>query len=351
MDNGGEKSKFSHLFVRPASTMGQVISILDAGAEQIALVVDSDERLLGVVTDGDIRRALIDGSTLDAPVETFMKSEFVWLPASASTEEALQQMRLQTLQHLPLLDDSRKLQRLVSLKELMKPQSLPNHVVLMAGGTGLRLRPHTDSKPKPMLDVGGRPMLQIILERCISAGLQSFSLSVGYLKEQVKDHFGDGSQWGVSIAYLEESEPLGTVGALSLLPNRPSEPLLVMNGDVLTKLPLTRLLEFHAENSADATLCVREYEYEIPFGVVNTNGMYLRSFTEKPRVAHQVSAGIYVLNPGMLDLIPAQQRLDMPALLESALARNARLMVFPVHEYWQDVGTEPALLEAIGEWA
>jgi NDP-sugar pyrophosphorylase family protein len=216
----------------------------------------------------------------------------------------------------------------------------------MAGGQGKRLMPLTESRPKPMVDIGGKPLLEIILERCIAAGFRDFYISVNYLKHHIIDHFEDGSKWNVSIRYLEELEPLGTAGPLRLLPERPDVAVLVMNGDVLSSLDLAGLLRFHGDNEASATMCVRTHETQIPFGVVRSQGIHLESFDEKPVLTHFVNAGIYVIAPEILDLIPEGRRYDMPDLLVGAQNVNLPVAVFPIHEYWIDVGNHRALAQA-----
>jgi NDP-sugar pyrophosphorylase family protein len=202
-----------------------------------------------------------------------------------------------------------------------------------------------------MLPVGDRPMLEIAVERCVKAGFRELFVSVNYLKEQIIDHFGEGSRWGADLRYLAEVEPLGTAGSLGLLPNRPDRPVLVMNGDVLSRVDFAALLKFHESHQVAATLCVRAHETQIPFGVIHTEGVHVKSVEEKPVLTHYVNAGIYLVNPELLDLLPADQPCDMPELLELALAQNLKVAVFPLHEYWLDVGTHGRLDQAKKEWS
>lgn len=340
----------ANYLVGPTCTIKEVVAVIDRGAVQIALVINEEGRLLGTVTDGDIRRALLRGEGLDVPVQKIMHREFRFLPASASEENALALMRRHTLHQIPALDDLGRIVRLFLLEDLIKPKSLPNLVVIMAGGEGKRLRPLTDACPKPMLRVGGRPLLEIILEQCIEAGFRDFYFAVNYLKEQIKDYFQNGGRWQVKIDYLEENQPLGTAGALSLLPRQPVAPLLVLNGDVLTRVDYTRLLRFHAEQGAAATLCVREYTTQIPYGVVRLDDLRVLTLEEKPVLSHYVNAGIYLLNPGLLELVPNDRFFDMPQLLEHAVQRDHCVSAFPIHEYWLDVGLPETLERAHGEW-
>jgi len=338
------------LMMRPSASLREAIAIIDRGTVQIALVTDTDHRLLGTVTDGDIRRGLLRGETLDTPVERVMNRAFRCLPTTARGSEALALMRQELLHQIPIVDAQGRVVRLFLLEELLRPRTLPNAVVLMAGGEGKRLRPLTEDCPKPMLPVGGKPLLEILLEQCIDAGFRHFYLSVNYLKHRIQDHFGDGSRWKVAIQYLEEDRPLGTAGALSLLPQRPVHPLLVMNGDVLTRVDFNQLLRFHAEHQSAATLCVREHTTQIPYGVVHIEDIRVLMLEEKPVLHHYVNAGIYVLNPEVLDLLSPDQPCDMPQLLEQALQHKYGVNAFPIHEYWLDVGQPETFERANGEW-
>ena len=336
--------------VRPDASLREVIEIIDRGAAQIALVTDAENKLLGVITDGDIRRAMLRDESLMSFAENIMFRDFRSLPSSSTNEEALAFMRRETLHQIPALDEQGRVVRLFLLEDLIKPKKRKNPVVIMAGGEGKRLRPLTENCPKPMLLVGGKPLLEIILEQCIDAGFQHFYFSVNYLKEQIKDHFGDGKRWHVHIDYLEETQPLGTAGALSLLPQKPTEPLLVLNGDVLTRVDYGRLLRFHDEHQSAATLCVREHTTQIPFGVVRMNDLHVLTLEEKPVMSHYVNAGIYLLDPALLDLVPQDRFFDMPTLLEKAMQHQHRVSAFPIYEYWLDVGHPETFERAHGEW-
>jgi NDP-sugar pyrophosphorylase family protein len=313
------------------------VEIIDRGAAQIALVTESD-RLIGIVTDGDVRRGLLRGESLEATVTNIMQQDFRSLPASATAAEALAFMQRETLHQIPALDETGKVVHLFLLEDLIKPQRLPNSVVIMAGGEGKRLRPLTSNCPKPMLHVAGEPILEIILKQCLDAGFDHFYFAVNYLKEQIQSHFQDGSTWGARIQYLEEVKPLGTAGALSLLPQRPDHPFLVLNGDVLTRVDYAHLLRFHADHQSTATLCVREYSTQIPYGVVRMDDLKVVALEEKPLLTHYVNAGIYLLNPDMLDLVPKDVFFDMPQLLETAAQQGKPVSAFPIYEYWLDIG-------------
>ncbi len=338
------------LYVQPETTAIQAMRIIDQGSAQIALVVDENQHLLGTLTDGDIRRGLLQGETLDTPVFRLMNRRFRFVSTNDNEKSILEMMRRESLPQIPILNEDGRVVQLLLLKELINPPQLNNTVVIMAGGKGTRLRPHTEHCPKPMLHVDNKPILEILLEQYIARGFYTFYFSVNYLKEQIIDHFDDGSRWGVSIQYLMENEPLGTAGSLKLLPKSVTLPFLVINGDVLTRLDPRQLLKFHNEHQAQATLCVREHALTVPFGVVKSEGVELAGFEEKPTYSHQVNAGVYVIDPKLLTLLPCQQFTDMPNLLLAAKDVGYRVTVCPIHEYWLDVGQLESLRKADCEW-
>ena len=341
--------------IATGASLRDAINAIDRGGVRIALMVDGEGRLVGTLTDGDIRRCLLRGLDLASPASGVVQRRFQAARGAMLRAEARALLRRHSIDQLPVIDGEGRLVGLYLLDDLLDQPAagLPNPVVLMAGGRGTRLRPLTDHCPKPMLRVAGKPILESILEQCIASGLQEFHFAVNHLKEQIRDHFGDGSRWGVRIQYIEETSPLGTAGALQLLPDedRRGSPLLVMNGDVLTRLNLAQLLEFHASHGAAATLCVRSHDVVIPFGVVEAEGVELVGFREKPVLRHQVNAGIYVLEPSLLDHIPPGEAMDMPSLLLAARAAQQRVAVCPIHEYWCDIGRPETLQQAHEDWA
>ena len=338
------------LLISKTTSILEAMRIIGEGAAQVALVVDENKKLLGTITDGDIRRGLLRGETLNSEAANVMNSEFKFADSKLSTDVIIKTMQSYSLRQMPMLDDEKKVVDILLLDKLLTPEKLANPIVIMAGGKGTRLRPITNTCPKPMLKVNGKPILQILIEECVSYGLQNFYISVNYLKEQIIDYFGDGSEWGVNIKYIIEGNPLGTAGSLSLLPKDIKKPILVMNGDVLTRLNPTKLIRFHEDNNSVATLSVREHKTIIPFGVVNTNEIELESFTEKPQYTHLVNAGVYIINPEVLELIPKNVAMDMPTLLQEVKNKGKSVNVFPIHEYWVDVGRPETMEEAQVKW-
>lgn len=340
------------VLIKKNSSLKQTIEVIDKAALQIALVADESYRLLGVVTDGDIRRALIKGLSLDTPIERVMNRNAKTLRDDSSKSQQLALLRRYKVLHLPLVDDDGKVTGLATLRDLYQPEMLCNPVVLLAGGLGSRLRPLTDDCPKPLLEIGGKPILLTIIESLAKAGFNDFYIAVHYLSEQIKAYFGDGEQWDVRIRYIEEKEPLGTAGAIGLLPDDLSDlPILVMNGDILTQVDFQNLMRYHDEQQAYATLCVRQYEYQIPYGVVSLDEHTVTGIREKPVQRCFSSAGIYVLDRGFVADIRQQGRCDIPDLLNQCIDGKRLVCSYPIHEYWLDIGREADFLRAQGEFS
>ncbi|QWV95972.1 nucleotidyltransferase family protein [Geomonas nitrogeniifigens] len=330
--------RWQKTIVGPDTTIRDTIGVIDESALQIALVLDADRKLLGTITDGDIRRGILKGVPLTGPARSIMNATPVVAMTNDSRDTILATMRSRKIHQIPVVDGHGTLVGVEFLDELLQPVKRENTVVLMAGGLGTRLMPLTNDCPKPLLKIGSKPILEIILENFIDQGFCKFFISVNYKAEMIESHFGDGSRWGVEIDYLRETERMGTAGALSLLPGSIAQPLLVMNADLLTKVNFGHLLNFHTEHNAKATLCVRDYDYQIPYGVVRIDKHRLTAIEEKP--VHQcfVNAGIYVLEPETLLLLPRNTFFDMPSLLCKLIEHQHETAVFPVREYWMDIG-------------
>ncbi len=321
------------------ATFQRAIEILDRAALRIALVVDSDGRLMGTLTDGDVRRALLKQLPLSTSVKEVMNSAPRTAEQSWSEARILSLMEEFDLLHVPILDHERKVIGLANLHDLLNKRRYDNPVFLMAGGFGTRLRPLTKNCPKPMLKVGGKPILEQILKNFIEAGFHRFFISTHFMPEVIRDYFGNGQKWGVSIRYVHEPVPLGTGGALGLLPHDEIDsPVFVMNGDLLTSLNLHGFLDFHKSHKGLATMCVREYEHQVPYGVITNDGNKLVSMIEKPVQRFFINAGIYLLSPDLVRSVAPGKRIDMPTLLEQQIDSGLSVNIFPVHEYWLDIG-------------
>ena len=321
---------------------------LDQSALQIALVISADGRLLGTLTDGDIRRGLLRGLNLESPIESVVNYHPFVVPPTLGRDMVLELMQVNHLRQLPVVDADHRVVGLHLWDEIAAP-SLPNSIVIMAGGLGTRLRPHTENCPKPMLQVAGKPMLEYIIERAKADGFEHVIIAVQYLGHMIEDHFGDGERFGVRIEYLREPTPLGTAGALSLLAPRPTLPFIVTNGDVLSDIRYGELLDFHVRHAAVATMAVRLHEWQHPFGVVQTQGVDIVGFEEKPVARTHINAGIYALSPEALDGMAANFHCDMPTLFEQLQAEGKRTVAYPMHEPWLDVGRPDDLNRANAE--
>lgn len=337
----GKKSKMfdvNNIVVNKSDTVLKALELLDLYALRIVLVVDENQHLLGSITDGDIRRGLLKGQDLTASVETIMHMTPYSIDKGSLTDRQIFEiMREKRYLALPVLKDG-QLVNIITLDDLIRTKRKENPVFIMAGGFGTRLRPLTDKCPKPMLPVGGKPLLETIISSLKEQGFYKFFISTHYLPEIIHEHFGNGEKLDVQIQYVHESEPLGTGGAISLLPKDQIDlPFIVINGDVLTNMNFNKLIDFHSHQSAVATMCVREFQYQIPYGVVNSAKNVIQGMTEKPSYYFDINTGIYVISPELLQQVE-QQFIDMPTILEQQIAQNKKVSSYPLHEYWLDIG-------------
>lgn len=325
--------------VSDTATIKEAIQAIDRSHLQIALVINSTGKLLGTITDGDIRRGILKGVGMDQPaVQVMNKKPTVGNPDQ--TREALVAlMERKGLRHVPLVDGAGKLQGIELLNNLLGSGPKENWVVIMAGGMGKRMGSLTEHTPKPMLPVRNKPLLESIVENLSQYGFRDIFLSVNYKRDVIQNYFRSGDDHNVGIRYLEEDEPLGTVGSLSLLPQKPASPIVVMNADLVTNINFDRLLEFHEKQKSKATVCIREYDMQVPYGVVKVDDKHnVLMLEEKPTMRHFVNAGIYVLDPEVISLIPPSTRMDMPDLLAKLLQTNQKVGAFPLRENWIDIG-------------
>ncbi len=320
------------------STIKEALQIIDSGAIKIAVVVDSNNKLLGTLTDGDIRRAILNGKVLNSTVESIYFKNPTSVSVNESEKSIINLCKTKTIHQIPIVDRDGKVVGIRTIDDLLKVKTYTNKVVLMAGGLGTRLRPLTNKVPKPLLVVGGKPIIETIIESFVKVGFKNFILSVNYKSEMFEEYFGDGSKFGVNIEYIHEDKRLGTAGALSLMKKKLNEDFFVMNGDLLTNANFEQLLRFHHENKADATMCVREYDFQVPYGVVDIMDSKILSISEKPIYKYFVNAGIYMLSPKVLDHIPNDEFYDMPTFFEKLIDMNNSVISFPLREYWLDIG-------------
>lgn len=325
--------------VTPNAALHEAISALDCGGLQIAVVVDEDRRILGTLTDGDVRRALLRNIGLDVPVAAVMGRQPYVAFAGSTQESILQLMEKHQLSQIPIVDTDNRVVGIETLHGLLHGRKRDNAVFLMAGGFGKRLHPLTENCPKPLLNVGDQSILETIIENFVHAGFHRFFISTHYRPDMIRERIGDGSRWNIDVEYVHEKEPLGTGGALGLLPTDViKEPMFLMNADLLTNLNFNKLLDFHETHGGLATMCVREYEHRVPYGVIESDGLHVTSIVEKPSYRYFINAGIYVLSPQIIELAEPGKPVDMPTLLERHMAVGRQVNTFPVHEYWLDIG-------------
>jgi dTDP-glucose pyrophosphorylase len=328
------------------STVREVIENLNKTGLRIVLVINRELGFVGVVVDGDIRRGMLRGVTLDDCVLNIVNRNPEVIAFNSSRSDALSLMTQHGVSHLPVVDADQKLCGLYSLVENEKVTKKQNLVVIMAGGFGRRLLPHTESIAKPMVKVGDKPILEYLIENVRSCGFEKILIAVRYMAHSVEEYFGNGKGFGVQIEYLREKEPLGTAGALSLIDKSISSPILVSNADLLSTIDFSALLDFHVSNGSDATMAVRNHELENPFGVVEIDGGNVVTIIEKPKVVSKVSSGVYAINPSILRLLNHNENLDMPELLNRAISRSLKIGAFLVHEDWVDIANESDLRAA-----
>lgn len=336
--------------VGPDTTIRDAMEAIDRNAKGIVLVVDADRRLLATVTDGDVRRAILAGLDPDERLDALLARkteepfvEPVTAPVGTDTADLLHLMSELSLRHVPLVDPAGRVVDLAVQSDLMREYDLPLTAVVMAGGFGTRLHPLTEETPKPMLPIGGRPLLEHVIDQLRACGIRRVNLTTHFRADAISAHFGTGEKFGVAIEYVNEDEPLGTAGSLSRL-SQSDEPLLVMNGDILTRVDFRAMLDFHREHQAAMTVAVRGQDFEVPFGIVSAEGERITAIHEKPVFRYFINAGIYLLDPSSRPHLPTDGHFDMPQLIERLIGAGERVVSFPVREYWADIG-QPASYE------
>lgn len=336
----------------PEASLMDAVRAIEVSRRRIAVVVAGDGCLLGTLTDGDIRRHLLAGGNLEAPVSKAMNTSPLTAEIGSPDGYMKDLMRRGNVIALPLVDGGGKFLRLMHLMDLEQGDTQASgasgfsFAVIMAGGEGTRLRPLTEAIPKPMVKIGGVPLLERQIQRLAKVGISQAYISVNYLSHIIEDYFGDGRDFGIEICYLREQEKLGTAGALSLLPEYPDRPIMVMNGDILTTSDFDSLYSFHMIHGAQITVAAIDHRVDIPYGVIRADGPFVTGLVEKPSERFLCNAGIYAVSPEALGLLPGGKYSNMTDLIEACLAINLPVAVFPVHEYWNDIGTPDDLEKA-----
>jgi dTDP-glucose pyrophosphorylase len=334
-----EENFWKKALLQPSALIKDAIEVLSEAALRIVLITDENLKLLGTVTDGDIRRALLKDLTLNSPISEVINKKPIVVTQSFSRAEVLRIMSANKVFQVPVVNEDLRLIDLHLWDNLSSPAGRDNTMVIMAGGKGTRLLPKTENMPKPMLRLGEKPILEHIIERAKSEGFSRFILAIQHLGEVIEEYFGDGKSLGVNISYVKEMTPLGTAGALSLIQPKLSLPIIVTNGDVLTDVKYGDILDFHNHSNGKATMAVQVREWQNPYGVVNTDGIEITSYEEKPVTRTLINAGVYVVNPSVLGLLTASTPCDMPQLFELARAKGMKTVAYLAHESWIDVGT------------
>ncbi len=334
--------------VAEAATLMDALRVIDQAGAGIALVVDQDQRLCGTLTDGDIRRAIIRGADLDSELRPHTRTDYLSVSEAEGRAEVLDLMQAHLIDQIPVIDANQKLLGLHLIHGIIGAQQRPNWAVIMAGGKGTRLYPLTKDIPKPMVKVAGRPILERLLLHLVSHGVNRIFLSVNYLSDVIMDHFGNGERFGCQIEYLQEDEPLGTAGSLSLLPEKPTKSILVMNGDLVMNADLGAMLDYHDQGGYHATIGVKAYSHQVPYGCVTLDGDCIVKIEEKPDLIRQVNAGIYVLSPNAVKSIP-KEFYPITDLFASALKDGKKIGAFDLDCDWVDVGQHDQLKLARGE--
>lgn len=327
----------NNLIINESATFQEGIEQLNQNGQGVLFGVDDKKKLKYVITDGDIRRAALNMVELSSSLSRIGNKNFYFKLFPCNKQKAINYLKGIKRRHLPLLDENGIIKEIVILGNITVSRH-ENLVVILAGGLGTRLRPLTDYTPKPLLGVGGKPILERIINSFTKLGFYRFLLAVNYKREMIEEYFGDGNSFECEITYLYENKKLGTAGPLSNIQSEMNEPIIVMNGDLLTTVNFEQLLEFHKDTDSVATMCVREYEYQVPYGVIETDNHKLLTIVEKPVYKSFVNAGIYVLNPETLKYVPTDKFYDMPDLFKRLMVKESKVMVFPINEYWLDIG-------------
>lgn len=337
--------------VLPDASIRKTMNQIEACERRVAVVTTEDDRLKGIVTDGDIRRGILDGLPLEASVTEVMNADPIVAQEESDSDHVAQLIADNPIHHVPVVDAEGRVVHLETIDDILTPEERSTPVVIMAGGLGTRLRPITEDRPKPLVEIEGVPILETLLERLSSQGFRRVYLSVNYEADMIKDHFGTGEGWGVQIEYLREEKRLGTAGPLSLLPEPPQEPVLVLNGDLLTTLNFGKLVDFHQNQSPAATMGVRRYSTEIPYGIVRIDDQRITDIEEKPTEQYFVNAGVYVLEPETLERVPDDTFFDMPELYQALVDEGRDVSAYPIQEYWRDIAKEEDLRQAEEEFS
>lgn len=322
-----------------STSVRDCMQIIDKNKQGFALILNEEGLLKGTITDGDIRRFILAGHSIDEGVSKVMWTNPLTLPSGTADKEIRDFMKKNLIRNIPIVDVKGRPLKVFNINYFLSEDD--DHVktaVIMAGGEGKRLKPITDDIPKPMIRVGGKPVLESIINQLADSDIKKIYISLNYKSEIIEKYFKDGAQFGVNISYLREKTKLGTAGALTLIPEIPSGPIIVINADVITKINYSRIIEFHRQHHCVMTVAATQYMLNIPYGVFNLSSNFLLGIEEKPQKTFFCNAGIYVLNPEIIHLISENEEFNMTDLIEKLIRKGLPITAFPLHEYWIDIG-------------
>ncbi len=336
--------KWQSSLLKIDSSIKDVMKNLDQTSLKIAIIIDDDNKLAGTISDGDIRRGLLNHLDINSNIEKIINKNPLYVKSDFNHEDILELMKTSSLHQIPIVDKNKRVIGIHLINQENTVQELNNTILIMAGGRGKRMLPHTKDTPKPMLRVHGKPILEHIVVRAKNQGFRNFFISVHYLASSIKEYFGDGKKFGVNIKYIEEKDPLGTVGAVALIDPQPKDSIVVTNGDLITSVKYNDFLSYHRENNAVASMSVFSYEFENPFGIVKTDGIDIKGFEEKPLSKHNVNAGVYVFQPEVINLLKKHEKCDIPELFNNLQNMNKKIIAYFIHEKWSDIGRPEDLI-------
>lgn len=319
------------------ATIKQALKVISDGSYQIAVVVDKKDKLLGILTDGHIRRGFLKGLSINSSVNSIIFRNPITAKKTDTRDKLLNIAISKKIHQIPVKDNHDRVIGIHILDELIRAKNKTNKVIIMAGGKGTRLKSLTKNIPKPMLKIGNKPILQRIIEQFKECGYENFTLCVNHKSKIIKNYFSDGAKFDVKIDYINEKKKMGTAGALSLIKDKPNEPFFVINGDLMTNLDFDKMMDFHHANKSEATMSITEYNLDMPYGEVKLKNENIISIDEKPYYKIFVNAGVYILDPNCIELIP-KKFYDMPTLFKKIIIKKRKTISFPIHEYWLDIG-------------
>ncbi len=333
------KKEITNCLLKKNSTIKDAIVNLSKSAMQISIVLDNDNKLFGLLTDGDIRRALLKGFDLNDKIDNIIKKNPLLIKKDSDAQSAAMLMSSKALMHLPVINSDKSIFGLYAINDYQNKQIIKNHIIIMAGGLGKRLRPYTNNCPKPMLKIFGKPILEHIINNLVLQGFRNITISVNYLRRSIVSYFGDGKKFGIKIDYIKEKNPLGTIGSLSLFKKKNTKPIFVINGDTITNIDLSEMLNFHLKNKANATMASKVITNSNPYGVIQTKGIDIVNFKEKPIDRIYVNAGIYIFSQSILKNLKKKTKKDAPEFFLELKKKNKKIIIFPAHEEWKEIGT------------